>query len=335
MLVVFSLEVMPGKEKYIFGPVPSRRLGLSLGLDIVPAKVCTLDCIYCQVGRTTQKTIERKEYVPIEAVLDELKARLKKDLRADLSAVRLADYLTVSGSGEPTLNSKLGFLIDEIKKFSSIPVAVLTNGTLLYLPDVRRDCAKADVVLPSLDAGDELTFAKINRPHPDISIKKVVEGLIEFRKEYSGRIWLEVFIVDGINTGQAEIAAIKRAIEQIRPDKVQLNTAVRPTAEPGVKRVEEGRLQLIAQTLGPNCEVIADFHRQGGKDGQPITIEHCSQIPADALLSMLKRRPCSLEDICKGLGLNKNLASKYLAELQSRGLVSSEQVNDTVFFKIR
>jgi wyosine [tRNA(Phe)-imidazoG37] synthetase (radical SAM superfamily) len=329
LLVVFSLEFMPGNEKYIFGPVPSRRLGLSLGLDIVPAKVCTLDCIYCQVGRTTQKTIERREYVPVEAVLNELKGRLEKGLRAD--------FITISGSGEPTLNSRLGFLIDEIKKITSIPVAVLTNGTLLYLLDVRRDCAKADVVLPSLDAGDEQTFARINRPHPDISIKKVVEGLVEFRKEYGGKIWLEVFIVDGVNTGQAEIAAIKRAIEQIKPDKVQLNTAVRPTAEPGVKRVEEGRLRLIAQALGPNCEVIADFTRRGGggKGGQAITLEHCGGIQADSLLSMLKRRPCSLEDICNGLGLSKNQASKYLSELQSTGLVSSEQINGAVFFKAR
>jgi wyosine [tRNA(Phe)-imidazoG37] synthetase (radical SAM superfamily) len=314
---------MAKKEKYIFGPVPSRRLGRSLGLDIVPAKVCSLDCIYCQVGRTTQKTIERKEYVPVQKVLDELKARIEKGLQAD--------FITISGSGEPTLNSRLGFLIDEIKKITDIPVAILTNGTLLYRQDVRIDCAKADVVLPSLDAADEQTFAKINRPHPDISIEKWVAGLVQFRKEYAGQVWLEVFIVDGVNTGGAEIAAIKKAIERIRPDKVQLNTAVRPTAEPGVKRVSPAALLKIARLIGPNCEVIADFPKkgQGGKAGQALQ-KDVGQ--AEDLLSMLKRRPCSLEDICNGLGLEKNQASEYISRLQGRGLVCSEQRNGVMFF---
>jgi wyosine [tRNA(Phe)-imidazoG37] synthetase (radical SAM superfamily) len=311
------------QERYIFGPVPSRRLGRSLGLDIVPAKVCSLDCIYCQVGRTTKKTIERKEYVPVQKVLDELKARIEKGLQAD--------FITISGSGEPTLNSRLGFLIDEIKKITDIPVAILTNGTLLYRQDVRIDCAKADVVLPSLDAADEQTFAKINRPHPDISIEKWVAGLVQFRKEYAGQVWLEVFIVDGVNTGGAEIAAIKKAIERIRPDKVQLNTAVRPTAEPGVKRVSPAALLKIARLIGPNCEVIADFPKkgQGGKAGQALQ-KDVGQ--AEDLLSMLKRRPCSLEDICNGLGLEKNQASEYISRLQGRGLVCSEQRNGVMFF---
>ncbi len=319
------------QERYIFGPVPSRRLGRSLGLDIVPAKVCSLDCIYCQVGRTTPKTIERKEYVPVQKVLDELKARVEKGLRADSSAVRLADFITISGSGEPTLNSRLGFLIDEIKKITDIPVAILTNGTLLYRQDVRIDCAKADVVLPSLDAADEQTFAKINRPHPDISIEKWVAGLVQFRTEYAGQVWLEVFIVDGVNTGDAEIAAIKKAIERIRPDKVQLNTAVRPTAEPGVKRVSPAALLKIARLIGPNCEVIADFPKKGRPDkaGQP---PHKEGGQAEDLLSMLKRRPCSLEDICNGLGLEKNQASEYISRLEGGGLVCSEQRNGVMFF---
>jgi wyosine [tRNA(Phe)-imidazoG37] synthetase (radical SAM superfamily) len=314
---------MAKKEKYIFGPVPSRRLGRSLGLDIVPAKVCSLDCIYCQVGRTTQKTIERKEYVPVQKVFDELKARIEKGLQAD--------FITISGSGEPTLNSRLGFLIDEIKKITDIPVAILTNGTLLYRQDVRIDCAKADVVLPSLDAADEQTFAKINRPHPDISIEKWVAGLIQFRTEYAGQVWLEVFIVDGVNTGDAEIAAIKKAIERIRPDKVQLNTAVRPTAEPGVKRVSPAALLKIARLISPNCEVIADFPKKGRGDkaGQALQKEGGQ---AEDLLSMLKRRPCSLEDICNGLGLEKNQASEYISRLEGRGLVCSEQRNGVIFF---
>jgi wyosine [tRNA(Phe)-imidazoG37] synthetase (radical SAM superfamily) len=328
------------EEKYLFGPVPSRRLGLSLGVDIVPAKVCTLDCIYCEVGLTTKKTSERKEYVPVEKILDELKARIQKTLHADSFApppAGLADFITITASGEPTLNSQLGFLIDEIRKITDIPVAILTNGTLLYRQDVRSDCAKADVVLPSLDAADQQTFEKINRPCPDISIEKLVEGLVEFRKEFTGQIWLEVFIIDGVNTGDAEIAEIKKAIERIRPDKVQLNTAVRPTAEAGVKKVSHARLLKIARSIGPNCEVIADFSKKYRPDKvtQVTALEHCDKNPADALLSMLKRRPCSLEDISNGLGLTQIQAAKYVAELQNRGEIYPEQREGTVFFRAK
>jgi wyosine [tRNA(Phe)-imidazoG37] synthetase (radical SAM superfamily) len=180
------------EKKYLYGPVPSRRLGRSLGVDIVPFKVCPLDCIYCQLGRTVDKTVERKEYVSIEPVLAELKDRLAEDLQAD--------FITISGSGEPTLNSGLGRLIEGIKKITDIPVAVLTNGALFTDKSVRADCLQADVVLPSLDAGDEVAFRKINRQHPDINIEKLITGLCEFRNEFSGRIWLEVFFVEGLNT---------------------------------------------------------------------------------------------------------------------------------------
>ncbi|HLB75136.1 MAG TPA: radical SAM protein, partial [Sedimentisphaerales bacterium] len=173
---------MAKEFKYLYGPVPSRRLGWSLGVDIVPLKVCTLDCIYCQLGRTSKKTIERSEYASIDAVLAELTEKIEAGL--------VADYITIAGSGEPTLNSQLGKLLDALKKITDIPLTVLTNGTLFFRDDVRGDCAKADVVLPSLDAGDEKTFRRINRPHADISIEKLVSGLAAFRKEFSGLIWL-------------------------------------------------------------------------------------------------------------------------------------------------
>jgi len=193
------------EKKYLFGPVPSRRLGLSLGVDVVPFKVCTLDCIYCQLAKTTHRTIERKDYVPVESVLAELKDNLAQAIKAD--------FITISGSGEPTLNSRLGELIDGIKKLTSIPVAILTNGTLLYRQDVRADCCCADVVLPSLDAADEQTFQKINRPHPELSIKKLIEGLCTFRDEYAGQIALEVFLIDGFNTDTEQIAKIKDGVK--------------------------------------------------------------------------------------------------------------------------
>ncbi len=301
----------------MFGPVPSRRLGRSLGVDIVPFKVCTLDCIYCQLGKTTQKTVERKEYIPIKSVLAELKDRLAEGIQAD--------FITISGSGEPTLNSQLGKLIDGIKKITGIPVAILTNGTLLYRQDVRADCAKADVVLPSLDAGDEEGFQRVNRPHKDISIKKLVDGLCTFRKEFSGQIWLEVFLVEGFNTGLEQIAEIKAAIERIQPDKVQLNTAVRPTAEPGVKRLEAQRLQAIAVRLGKKCEVVADFSQV--HEGKHVKIR------AEYVLSMLKRRPCSLDDVCAGLGISRSEAGKFIEHFQQQGVIYSEEKDGIVFFR--
>ncbi len=326
------------EKKYLYGPVPSRRLGRSLGVDIVPFKVCTLDCIYCQLGRTTEKTIERKDYFDVEVVLAELRERLvlseakelayrKKEIlrcaQNDKSAI--ADFITISGSGEPTLNAGLGQLIEGIKKITNIPVAVLTNGTLLIDKSVRAACAKADVVMPSLDAGDEQTFQKVNRPHKGISIENLIGGLCAFRNEFSGRMWLEVFFVEGLNTDAEQIGKIKDAIEVIRPDKVQLNTAVRPTANAGVKRVDAEKLQLISEELGGKCEVVADFSYQRctGHIGSK----------AEDVLSMLKRRPCSLNDICSGLGIGRNEALKYISHFQQGGLVYSEEKGGILFFK--
>jgi wyosine [tRNA(Phe)-imidazoG37] synthetase (radical SAM superfamily) len=304
-------------KKYLYGPVPSRRLGRSLGIDIVPLKHCTLDCVYCQLGRTTQKTIERRDYVPVEAVLAELRDTLKKGLKAD--------FITISGSGEPTLNSRLGDLIDGIKKITDIPVAIMTNGTLLYREDVRADCAKADLVVPSLDAGDEAAFRKVNRPHRDISIEKLVDGLVTFRKEFPGRIWLEVFLVEGLNTDIAEIDRIKGLIKRIRPDKVQLNTAVRPTADPAIKKVDAEKLEIIARQIGDGCEVVADLPPRHSIKDMHSTSED--------ILSMLKRRPCSLNDISSGLGIPPNEALKHITELQHRGLIDSEEKDGRTFFK--
>ncbi|HUT31521.1 MAG TPA: radical SAM protein [Sedimentisphaerales bacterium] len=305
--------------EHLYGPVPSRRLGLSLGVDIIPHKVCPLDCVYCQLGKTSEKSVERRDYVDGQQVLSQLEARIEQGLEAD--------FITIGGSGEPTLNLQLGELVDGIKSITDIPVAVLTNGVLFYRQDVRDDCRRADVVLPSLDAGDEQTFRRINRPHESLSVEKVIGGLSKFREEFRGEIWLEVFLVEGVNTAEEQIARIKQAIGRIRPDKVQLNTAVRPTAERGVKKLEAGRLQEIALRLGPGAEVVADFpsRRRGRGVGEK----------ADAVLSMLKRRPCSLNDVCSGLGIGVNEALKYIGELQSQGVVYSVRKGGTVFFKTR
>jgi len=302
--------------KYLYGPVPSRRLGLSLGVDIVPFKTCTLDCIYCQLGKTTCKTLQRKEYVPVDDVLAELKGLLDAGLKAD--------YITIGGSGEPTLHSGLGRLITGIKKLTDIPVAVLTNGTLFFLPEVRADCASADVILPSLDAGDQKTFDSINRPDEKITFDHLVDGLCALRKEFTGRIWLEVFCIERFNTDNPQIAQIAEAIQKINPDKVHLNTAVRPTAEPDVVKVTAEKLERIARQLAPNCEVIADF-----------VWSHCGKAIDDipkTLLSMLKRRPCSLNDVCSALGISAQDAHKHLEELQKQGVIRSSKKQGQTFF---
>ena len=313
---MFGAEIIAAKESYLYGPVPSRRLGQSLGIDIIPFKVCTLDCIYCQLGATSQKTIERKDYAPVNDVLTELKDRLAAGLHAD--------FITISGSGEPTLHSRLGQLILGIKNITDIPVAILTNGSLLFRHDVRADCAKADVVLPSLDAADEPTFRKINRPHKDISIGNVISGLSAFRNEFAGQIWLEVFLLENVNISANQIAKLKDAIKLIRPDKIHLNTAVRPTAVPGIEKLDAERLQAIARQLGKNCEVVADFSQQ--------TFGKHTETKTEHLLSMLKRRPCSLNDISAALGISPDEALKSIADLQQLGLVRSSEKNGVTFF---
>jgi wyosine [tRNA(Phe)-imidazoG37] synthetase (radical SAM superfamily) len=313
-----SAKNKPEQQKqYIFGPVPSRRLGLSLGVDIVPFKTCPLDCVYCQLGRTTDKVTVRKDYTPVDKVVNQLKQRLDKGVKAD--------FVTISGSGEPTLHNQLGELIDKIKAITQIPIAVLTSAVLFDDPSVRADCSKADVVLPSLDAADQKTFERINRPCTDISIKNIITGLCRFREQFNGQIWLEVFIVDGLNTGPEQIAHLRSAIERIGPDKVQLNTAVRPTADLDVASVTQERLRQIASKLSDRAEVVADFTAPGHDKYITAT--------ADDILEMLRRRPCSMDDICRGLGLRPNEVVKHIDLLRKRAVIDTVETAGVMFFK--
>jgi len=310
---------MPKQTKYLFGPVPSRRLGLSLGVDIIPLKTCTQNCIYCQLGVDGIVTLKRKAYVPIDAVLAELTERVAAGLQAD--------YITLSGSGEPTLNLQIGQIIDGIKEITDIPVAVLTNGTLFTDPAVRADCAKADIVLPSLDAGNEETFRRINRPHKNISFTSLVKGLCKFRVEFTGQIWLEVFFCDRINTDPRQIEKIKTIIERIDPDKIQLNTTVRPAVDASAIRVGPEKLKAIAEQLGEKAEVVADFSKAASTAKTQLAGRKQN------ILEMLKRRPCSLDDICSALGIHRNEALKYLADLEKTGKITSESPAGVLYFK--
>jgi len=264
----------------IFGPVPSRRLGFSLGVDIIPFKICSLDCIYCQLGRTTNKTLERKEFFSTDSILKELKKILKDKSQR-------IDYITFSGSGEPTLNSKIGSMIVRIKKITPVPVAVLTNGTLLYHPELQEELKEADLVIPSLDAADEKTFEEVNRPHSSLSFDEVISGLITFSQKFKGKIWLEIMLIRGINDSPHHIEKLAQIIQEIRLDKVQLNTPVRPPAEEFVHPVSIRNLRRIGSMLGEKCEIVTEVKRAEQKAYQRDVEE--------AVLTMIRRRPLTLK----------------------------------------
>lgn len=289
--------------KYIFGPVPSRRLGRSLGVDVVPAKVCTFDCIYCQAGRTTDRTVERAEYVPTADVIAEL---------SDWLPGGAADYITFSGNGEPTLHSGIGEIIAWLKTNSGVPVAVITNGSLLYLPDVREELAAADLVVPSLDTANPVTFRRLNRPDPSLDIETVIEGLVAFGKEFEGEIWMEHFIVPGINDTPAELKALAEADVRITPVRVQLNTAVRPPAETTVRPMPYAELCAIAEKYFPGADVIAAY------DGESAGRRSAAD-PAATAKSLMSRRPITAEDLARTAGIDVKLAEKTLELLVHGG----------------
>ena len=307
---------MAKPTQLIFGPVPSRRLGFSLGIDLVPYKVCSLDCVYCQIDRTTEKSLTRKDYVCIDTILDQLQARLAEGVKADV--------ISLTGSGEPTLNAGLGSLIDGIRVLTSIPIAIITNSTLLNDPEVRAQCAKADILLPSLDAVMPEAFSKVNRPHETLTVEALIQGLVDFRAQFSGEIWLEVFLVEGMNTDPNHLQALRHAIERIAPNRVQLNTAVRPTADSGIVRLSPERMLAIANQLGPECEIIADFSKAPSTAKEAIGSEH--------ILNLVDRHPSSMSDICSCLGLSASGAQALIATLTRSGQLVFEQREGITYY---
>lgn len=295
--------------KYTYGPVPSRRLGRSLGVDLVPPKTCAFDCIYCQLGPTPRTTIERADYVPVRQVVEEVRERLAEGPRPD--------FVTLSGSGEPTLHTSFGKVATGVRQFTDVPIALLTNGAMFDLPEVREACAAIDLVLPSLDGGDEETFQRVNRPHPGLTLEKVVSGLARLRREFEGEIWLEVFIVEGVNSSEEQVRRIKANVERIGPDRIQINTAVRPPAEEDVAAASSQRLAEICETLGPRAEIIAPSRVFEEADD--------ARAEKEEVLAMLRRRPCRLQDIADGLGIHRNEAVKYVGALLDEGAILRRQ----------
>lgn len=307
------------KKRFVYGPVPSRRLGRSLGVDLVPFKTCSYDCIYCQLGRTTHKTTELKEYAPTDAVLAEIAERLREGPRPD--------YIGLAGSGEPTLHARIGDIIAGIKALTDVPVAVLTNGSLLWRAEVRASLADADLVMPSLDAGSPESFERVNRPHPDITFDRMVEGLVAFSRGFKGKTWLEVFVLAGITDGPDEIGNIAAIVERMRPDRVQLNTVARPPTESGAVAVPATTLDRLRGLFGCPCEVIAE-----GSPAPATGVDGLREVD-DEIDALLGRRPCTVEGIAVGLGLAPNEVIKRLQTLCATGAVRAVRSGGIVFYE--
>ena len=305
--------------KHLYGPVPSRRLGRSLGVDLVPFKTCTYDCVYCQLGRTTNKTLERKEYVAAEDILAELERKLAERDKPD--------YITLAGSGEPTLNAGIGKIIRGIKGMTDIPVAVLTNGSLLWMDEVQEDLMAADLVIPSLDAGDDYLFQYVNRPHEGIPFDRMVEGLAAFTKRFPGEVWLEVLLlagVTGISSETEKLAAIANGLGVVR---IQLNTATRPPAEEFAIALSSEQLLELKGLFHGQVDVISE-------NIQEVTEDAALGQASDAdIVALLNRRPCTIEGISAGLSLHPNEVLKRVLLLRQRGVVKAVRKDNSMYYE--
>lgn len=305
-------------SRYIYGPVSSRRLGRSLGVDLVPFKTCNYDCIYCQLGRGERKVLKRRDYAPIDAVSRELQVRL---VQGDP-----VDHITLAGSGEPTLNVAIGRMIRRIKEMTDIPVAVLTNGSLLWVEDVQEDLMSADVVLPSLDAGCERLFRRVNRPHRRVRFAQLVDGLTSFTRNFPGAVWLEVFLIEGMTSSETEVGRIAELVRWIAPARVQLNTVARPPAEQFALPVPREKLSALKDLFERPVEIISE---------NDTAINEASVGGARRvgdMLALLERRPCTAKDVARGLGIHVTEALKCLSALLAAGKVSRSVAEESIFY---
>jgi len=308
--------------KYLFGPVNSRRLGLSQGIDLIPDGVCSFNCIYCEVGRPKQLTSRRFEYSPVKEIIAELETLFQNRELADS-----IDVFTITASGEPTLHSGIKDVITAVKKRSGKPVTVLTNGSTLYLSKVRRDLSTADIVVPSLDAVLLSPFRKVNRPANDVDLEAIIKGIAKFKQEFSGQLWLEILLVTGINDRPEDIAALRKAIKFIGPDKIQLNTVARPPIESFAKPLTEAELRAAAAKLGDKVEIIASF---SGTDKKiAVDVKRCD------IIELLRRRPGTVRDISQALSANKNVITSHLQHLQDEGVIITTRHSNKEYWLLK
>ncbi len=302
----------------VYGPVPSRRLGLSLGINLVIPKTCTFNCVYCQCGRTTCLTAFRKSFFPVEKIITAVNSALMKSK---------VDYLTLSGSGEPTLNRDIGELISILKKRFQIPVAVITNSSLLSSPVVRDALYQADLVIPTLACADEKTFRRVHRPHPKIRLKNIIRGLKTFRHRYHGRLWLEVMLVRGFNDQPEHLFRLRRIVHHIQPHRVHLNTVVRPPAEASALPVPYDHLLQLQMLFGPETDIIPPPVRKHQKQFQGN--------PNQAILAVVANRPVTGTDLALALGLPAETVAHTLEHLTAEGVVRKFKFKGKTFFTIR
>lgn len=298
---------------HIFGPVPSRRLGRSLGIDVIPAKTCSFDCIYCESGPTTHLTVERESFADPAEVLRQLDDFFHRFPNG-------TDVITFSSAGEPTLYLHLGELISHIRrKYPAIPLIVLTNGSLLWDPAVRKDLLKASRVVPSLDAVTPEIFRRINRPHPSINIPLILEGLRAFRRDYKGQLHLEIMLASGVNNSMEELAALAREIEDIRPDKIELNTVIRPPARTGTSGLSNAQMEKASSCFPQELtQIIGVFNAPG----QDISTDDLG----DRILQTIERRPCTIPELAASLGVQEDKL-----EIESRKLEEQNKLERRLF----
>ena len=302
----------------IFGPVPSRRLGRSLGIDMIPYKTCPYNCVYCELGKTTCQTIQRQSPLDPDLVCQELRELLPRMHGA-------VDYITLAGSGEPTLNKTLGELVSMIKCLSSIPIAILTNSSLLPDPEVRKELREVDLIVPSLDAVSQDIFEHVNHPVAGLQAETIIESLIALRKEFRGQIWIEVLFCQGINDSLTEVQRLHEAVETIRPDLIQINTVFRPPAIEDTRPCTSEQLDRIAQILGPKAQVVGQSHPGKAEVSQSRSFRKRIQ-------ELLRRRPCTLDDIAQITGLNRAELIKVLDGLTQAGLLQRRSYQDNIYY---
>jgi len=308
--------------KYIFGPVPSKRLGRSLGIDPIPSKVCNWNCIYCQLGRTKQLSHgrTRKEYFPRQGIVDDFKQTLETHERSDI------DWVTFVGSGEPTLHASIGWLIKEVKNAGRYPTAIITNGSLLYLPEVRADLMAADAVLPSLDAGTEKLYRRINRALPELTLERLVEGLFEFKKSYQGQLWIETMLIKGVNDTKEALQDIASVIDRIKPDQVHLNVPTRPPAEGWIEPADEEGLVRAEKILGEVARVISPI---SGTFSLDVDSENLGQ----EILNIITRHPMSEDQIMSSMeGIPHEDIIAVLKNMENNGQAKMVQRLDKRFW---
>lgn len=301
--------------KYLFGPVPSRRLGLSLGVDITPRKTCSFNCVFCQIGSTTCLTIDRKEYVPINAV--------KNELRQWKQADNKAIFVTLSGAGEPTLHLRFGDLLKFIDEELKMPSVLLSNGSMFYLPEVRESSLPATIVKLSLSAWDNDSFVLINRPHPALQFQQIIDGYRNFRKLYKGILWLEVFLVPNLNTQIESVKKIAELAHSFAPDTIHLNTAIRPPAEKTVVQVPQAQMEELGKLFSPPAIVISDFQSK---------LAQTAKINGNSIISMLQRHPCTVGQLATIFNLPADRMLEYLTPLLAAKQIKSLESGKETYY---